>query len=69
MRKNDMFKNLNLNAINIRATMLEGLELAKTNGFEGLDPSLGEARKLADEHSVEYVKALFRIFTYLPKLP
>lgn len=54
-----MFKNLNLTAIGIRATMLEGLELAKATGYEGLDPNLGEAQQLAQEHSVEYVKALF----------
>ena len=39
--------------------MLEGLELAKTTGFEGLDLNLGEARQIAQEHSVEYVKELF----------
>lgn len=54
-----MFKNLNLGAIGIRGTMLEGLELAKTAGYEGLDISLGEAGKLAEEKSVEHVKGLF----------
>jgi len=54
-----MYKNLNLRAINIDATLLEGLELAKANGYGGLDPHLGEAEELAQEHSVEYVKALF----------
>ena len=51
-----MFKNLGPRLIGIRdATMLEGLELAKAYGYEGLDPNLGEARQLAEEHSVEYV--------------
>ena len=54
-----MFKNLNLGAINIRGTMLEGLELAKTAGYGGLDPNLAEAKNLAEEHSVAYVKGLF----------
>jgi len=58
--KNEMFKNLNLTAIGLRTTtMLEGLELAKTTGYQGLDPNLSEARELAAKHSVEYVKALF----------
>ncbi len=55
-----MFKNLNLVAIAIRgSTMLEGLELAKTAGFQGLDLSLGEARELVEQHSVGHVKDLF----------
>ena len=54
-----MFKNLNLAAIGIRATMLEGLALAKATGYKGLDPSLKEAGQLVQEHSTEYVKALF----------
>ena len=54
-----MFRNLNTGAISIRATMMEALELAINNEFEGFDPNLGEARKLADENSVEHVKALF----------
>jgi len=54
-----MFKNLSPGAIGIRATMLEGLELAKATGYGGLDPNLGEMRQLAQEHSVEYVKELF----------
>jgi len=39
--------------------MLEMLELAKATGYEGFDANLGEARQLADENSVEYVKGLF----------
>ena len=54
-----MFKNLLPWAIGIRGTLLEMLELAKTTGYGGLDPNLGEARQLADEHSVEYVRGLF----------
>ena len=56
-----MFKNLNLVAISIRdTTMLEGLELAKANGYEGFDPSIDEVEKLAQENSVDHVKGLFK---------
>lgn len=54
-----MFKNLWPGAIGIRATLQEGVALAKATGYGGLELSIGEARKLADEHSVEYVKSLF----------
>lgn len=54
-----MYKNLNLGAIGIRGTMLEGLELAKKFGFGGLDIGLGETAKLAKEKSVDHVKGLF----------
>ncbi|MEE8397980.1 MAG: sugar phosphate isomerase/epimerase family protein [Desulfobacterales bacterium] len=54
-----MFKNLMPFALGIRAPMLDVLELVKTTGFEGMDLSLGEAKQLADEHSVAYVKSLF----------
>jgi len=39
--------------------MEEGLELAKSAGFGGLDLNLGEARQLAEAQSVEYVKDLW----------
>ena len=56
-----MFKNLNLIAIDIRdATIPEGLELAKTYGFEGFDPSITEVEQLAQEKSADYVKTLFK---------
>ncbi len=54
-----MFKNLNPGAIGIRANLREGLELAKSTGFDGLDLSLGEANQLAQEHSIDYVKDLW----------
>jgi sugar phosphate isomerase/epimerase len=55
-----MFKNLNLIAINIRnAAMPEGLELAKTYGFGGFDPSIIEVEQLAQQKSIEHVKALY----------
>lgn len=54
-----MFKNLSTGAIGIRANMKEGLELARTAGFEGLDLDIGEAGQLAAEHSVQFVKELW----------
>lgn len=54
-----MFKNLSTGAIGIRANMKEGLELARTAGFEGLDMDIGEAGQFAAEHSVQFVKELW----------
>lgn len=54
-----MFKNLLPWTIGLQAPLLETLELAKSTGYGGVDASLGDARKLADEHSVSYVKGLF----------
>ena len=54
-----MFKNLSTGAIGIRANMKEGLELARTAGFEGLDLDIGEAGQIAAEHSVQFVKELW----------
>ena len=54
-----MFKNLSPGAIGIQASIEEGLALAKSAGFEGLDLNIGEASTLASEHSVDYVKNLW----------
>ena len=54
-----MFKNLSPGAIGIQANIQEGLELAKSTGFGGLDLNIGEANTLAQEHSVDYVKDLW----------
>jgi sugar phosphate isomerase/epimerase len=55
-----MYKNLNLIAINIRNVALpEGLELAKTYGFGGFDPGIGEVEQLAQQKSVGHVKDLY----------
>ncbi len=54
-----MFKNLNLNCINIHNfTIPEGLELAKTYGYKGLDLDPIRLEKLVQQKSIEYVKAL-----------
>ena len=54
-----MFKNLSPGAIGIQANIEEGLALAKSSGFEGLDLNISEANALANEHSVDYVTNLW----------
>jgi sugar phosphate isomerase/epimerase len=54
-----MFKNLSPGAIGIQANIEEGLVLAKSAGFEGLDLNISEANTLANEHSVNHVKNLW----------
>lgn len=55
-----MFTNLSVGAIGIRgASLPEALELARTAGFQGIDFSIAEAERLADEKGVEYVRGLF----------
>ena len=54
-----MFKNLSPGAIGIQANIEEGLALAKSTGFEGLDLNISEANTLANEHSIDYVKNLW----------
>ncbi len=54
-----MFKNLSPGAIAIQTNIEEGLALAKSAGFGGLDLNIGEANTLAGEHSVDYVKNLW----------
>ena len=54
-----MFKNLSPGAIGIQANTEEGLALAKSADFEGLDLNISEANTLASEHSVNYVKNLW----------
>lgn len=54
-----MFKNLSPGAIGIQANIKEGLELAKSAGFEGLDLSIGEVNTLVEQNSVDYVKNLW----------
>ena len=54
-----MFKDLSPGAIGIQANIEEGLALAKSTGFEGLDLNISEASTLASEYSVDYVKNLW----------
>jgi sugar phosphate isomerase/epimerase len=51
-----MFRNLSPGAVGIRASFIEGMELAKGAGFEGVDLSVGEAARLAEEQSLEWVR-------------
>lgn len=54
-----MFRSLSPGAIGIRASLTEGLELAKAANFQGLDINIGEVAKLVEERSADYVKKLF----------
>ncbi len=54
-----MFRSLGPGAIGIRASLIEGLELAKAADFQGLSINIGEVSKLVEEKSVEHVKGLF----------
>jgi len=55
-----MFKNLSAYAIGIRTYSLpQVIDLAKQTGFSGVDFGIQEAKQLADEHSIQYVKSLF----------
>ena len=54
-----MFKNLRPPAIGIQTNMEEGLKLAKSVGFDGLDLDISEASKLAQAYSINYVRDLW----------
>ena len=54
-----MFRSLGPGAIGIRASLTEGLELAKAADFQGLDINIGEVAGLVEENSADYVKSLF----------
>ena len=54
-----MFRSLGPGAIGIRASLTEGLELAKAADFQGLSINMGEITKLVEEKSADYVKGLF----------
>ena len=54
-----MFKNLSPGAIGVAADMKQGLAYARQFGFEGLDLNIYEAKKIAEEQSIEEVKKLW----------
>lgn len=54
-----MFKNLSPGAIGINVSLLEGMELAKKTGFEGIEVGIGGIADLAKKESIDYVKSLF----------
>jgi len=55
-----MFRSLGPGAIGIRASIVEGLELAKAADFQGLCIGIGAISKLVEENSADYVKGLFK---------
>ena len=54
-----MFRSLGPGAIGIRASLTEGLEIAKAADFQGLDVNINEAAKLVEEKSADHVKKLY----------
>ncbi len=54
-----MFTNLSLGAIGVQASLVEGIKLAKSVGFEGLEVDIREVAKHVEEKGLEEVKRLF----------
>jgi len=54
-----MYKNLNLGAIGIKATLAESIEYARRYGFLGIDFSITEALALSEKIGIDAVRALF----------
>lgn len=54
-----MFTNLSLGAIGVKASLVEGIKLAKSVGFEGLEVDIREVAKHVEEKGLEEVKRLF----------
>jgi sugar phosphate isomerase/epimerase len=55
-----VYKNLRPISLGIDATLLEGLELAKATGYEGLEVDILEVEQLVQKNSVKYLKDLFK---------
>lgn len=54
-----MYKNLNLGAIGVKATLAESIAYARRHGFLGIDFSITEAVSLSETIGVEGVRNLF----------
>jgi len=54
-----MFKNLNLGAIGVKATLAESITYAQRYGFLGIDFSITEALTLSEAIGIDGVRALF----------
>jgi len=54
-----MYKNLNLGAIGVKATLAESIDYARRFGFVGIDFSITEAVTLAQTMGIDGVRALF----------
>ncbi len=54
-----MFKSLSPGAIGVKAGLKDALTLAKTAGFQGLDPNIGEVTDLVEARGADYVKSLY----------
>jgi sugar phosphate isomerase/epimerase len=54
-----MYRNLNADALGIRANLAETIALARDHGFQGVDFSMAEAADLVDRHGLDFVRELF----------
>lgn len=54
-----MYRNLNVGAIGIRATLPEAIEMAREHGFGGVDFSIAEVSDLVKSRSADEVKNVF----------
>ncbi len=54
-----MYKNLNLGAIGIKATLAESIDYARRYGFLGIDFSITEALALSEKMGIDAVRSLF----------
>lgn len=61
-----MYQNLSAGAIGVKAPLAEIIDLAKRNGFAGIDFSIVEAQELAQTEGVEGVRARFTQANILP---
>src|SRR5262249_32027142 len=55
-RGEQMFRDLAPGAVGIKASFIEGMELAKGAGYQGVDLNIGEAARLVEQHSIEWVR-------------
>lgn len=54
-----MYKNLNLGAIGVKATLAESIDYARRYGFLGIDFSITEALALSEKIGIDAVRSLF----------
>lgn len=54
-----MFRSFSAGALGIGVSFEEGMRLAKSAGFQGIDVDIGYLSKLVEEKSVDYVKDMF----------
>jgi len=61
-----MFANFAANALGIRCTWIESLNLAQAAGFQGADLSLSDVKQIADESGLDAVRELLAVRNLVP---